>query len=196
MERSDPHEAAQILPLVYDDLLQLATHRMAHEAPGHTLDEPTALVHEAYLRLVGEGRAHPWDGRAHFFAAAAEAMRRILVENARQKKRLKCGGGLVRQDLHQVELMAPQPHEDLGALDEALTMLATKDRIAADLVQLRYFGGLTIVEAARILRISPRTANRIWTYARAWLRREIEEETGPPMAQHEHGPPTWAGRHT
>jgi RNA polymerase sigma factor (TIGR02999 family) len=184
IERIDPHEAAQLLPLVYDDLRRLATHRLAHEAPGHTLDEPTALVHEAYLRLVGDHRGKYWDGRAHFFAAAAEAMRRILVENARRTKRFKCGGGLVRRELHEAEPMAPKPCEDLLALDEALTKLATEDRTAAKLVQLRYFAGLTIDEAARILRVSPRTANRIWSYARAWLRCEIEEETVHGQPRH------------
>jgi RNA polymerase sigma factor (TIGR02999 family) len=119
-------------------------------------------------------------------------MRRILVESARRKRALKQGGGLVRRDLHEAEPMAPEPCEDLLALDEALTKLATKDRTAAKVVQLRYFGGLTIGEAARILRVSPRTANRIWSYARAWLRREIEEETVPPIAKHEHEQP----RHT
>jgi RNA polymerase sigma factor (TIGR02999 family) len=150
---------------------------MAHEAPGQTLDEPTALVHEAYLRLEGGGRGQHWDDRAHFFAAAAEAMRRILVESARRKKRFKCGGGLVRRELHEAEPMAPEPCEDLLALDEALTKLAATDRPAAELVQLRYFGGWSIADAARILRISPRTANRIWSYARAWLRQAIREET-------------------
>jgi RNA polymerase sigma factor (TIGR02999 family) len=165
---------------------------MAHEPPGHTLDEPTALVHEAYLRLVGEGHGQYWDGRAHFFAAAAEAMRRILVESARRKRALKHGGGLVRRELDEAEPTAPEPCEDLLALDEALTKLATKDRTAAKLVQLRYFGGHSVAEVAQILRVSTRTANRIWTYARAWLRREIDEETLPPIAKHEHGQP----RHT
>jgi RNA polymerase sigma factor (TIGR02999 family) len=165
---------------------------LAHETPGQTLDEPTALVHEAYLRLVGEGHGQYWDGRAHFFAAAAEAMRRILVESARRKRSLKHGGHLVRQELDEAELPMPVPREDLLVLDGALTKLAAADRIAANFVQLRYFGGLSIANAARILHISPRTANRIWTYARAWLRREIEEETLPPIAKHEHGQP----RHT
>jgi RNA polymerase sigma factor (TIGR02999 family) len=178
-KRRDPHEAAQLLPLVYDDLHRLATHRMAHETPGQMLDEPTALVHEAYLRLVGEGHGQYWDGRAHFFAAAAEAMRRILVESARRKRALKHGGGLVQQELNEAQPMAPETREDLVGLDEALTLLATRDRAAAELVQLRYFGGHSVGEAARILRISPRTANRIWSYARAWLRREIEEESVP-----------------
>jgi RNA polymerase sigma factor (TIGR02999 family) len=170
---SDPHAAAQLLPLVYDELRRLAAHRLAHEAPCQTL-QPTALVHEAYLRLIG-GRADThWDGRGHFFAAAAEAMRRILVENARRKRSLKRGGDRARQPLEQAELLAPEPREDMLALDEALTALAAADRAAADLVQLRYFGGLSIDEAAQILSISPRTANRLWTYARAWLHHRIK----------------------
>src|SRR5262249_17300138 len=161
----DPHAAAQLLPLVYDDLRRLAAHRLAHEAPGQTL-QPTALVHEAYLRLVGAGARDNWEGRGHFFAAAAEAMRRILVETARRKRRLKHGGGVARQPLDEAELLAPEPREDVLALDEALTELAATDRAAAALVQLRYFGGLTIPEAARVLGVSPRTAERLWTYAR------------------------------
>jgi RNA polymerase sigma factor (TIGR02999 family) len=163
----DPLTAAQLLPLVYDELRRLAKHRLAHESPGQTL-QPTALVHEVYLRLLGDGGAR-WEGRNHFFAAAAEAMRRILVENSRRKHSLKRGGGLTRQPLEEAELLAPEPREDVLALDEALTELATTDRAAADLVQLRYFGGLSIPEAAEVLGISPRTANRLWTYARAWL---------------------------
>jgi RNA polymerase sigma factor (TIGR02999 family) len=173
----DPHDAAQLLPLVYDDLRRLAACRLAKEPPGQTL-QPTGLVHEAYLRLVGADPTAHWDTRGHFFAAAAEAMRRILVENARRKKSLKRGGGGTRQDLDAAELLASEPREDLVALDDALTKLADTDRTAADLVQLRYFGGLSIPEAARILRISPRTANRIWTYARAWLH-DAMTERGP-----------------
>jgi RNA polymerase sigma factor (TIGR02999 family) len=173
----DPAGAAKLLPLVYDDLRRLAAHRLAHEAPGQTL-QPTALVHEAYLRLMRGHTAEHWDGRGHFFAAAAEAMRRILVENARRKRSAKHGGGLVRHDLDEAELEAPEPREDLLALDEALTQLAATDRAAADLVQLRYFGGLSIPEAARVLRISPRTANRLWTYARAWLHQKISGAGG------------------
>jgi RNA polymerase sigma factor (TIGR02999 family) len=177
----DPHEAAQLLPLVYNDLRRLAAHRLAKEPPGQTL-QPTGLVHEAYLRLVSaDPRAH-WDNRAHFFAAAAEAMRRILIESARRKKSLKHGGGSMREDLDVAELLTPAPREDLLALDEALTKLAITDRAAADLVQLRYFGGLSIPEAARVLHISPRTANRLWSYARAWLHQEIEGN-GPPGPQ-------------
>jgi RNA polymerase sigma factor (TIGR02999 family) len=161
IQSGDPDAPAQLLPLVYDDLRRLATHRMAHEAPGQTLD-PTALVHEAYLRLVGEGRGQHWDGRAHFFSAAAQAMRRILVENARRKRSVKHGGGLVRRELDEAELLASEPHEDLVALDEALTLLATKDRTAADLVQLRYFGGLSLAEAAGSERWRSRRTAATW----------------------------------
>ena len=174
MAASDPRTTAQILPLVYDDLLRLAVRRLAKEAPGQML-QPTDLVHEAYLRLRKRGVSAHWDDRAHFFGAAAKAMRRILVENARRRKRMKHGGHLVREDLDASQLQAPEPHEDLVALDEALTLLATTDRTAADLIQLRYFGGLTIPEAARMLGISSRTADRLWSYARAWLHREMEE---------------------
>jgi RNA polymerase sigma factor (TIGR02999 family) len=168
----DPEAPAQLLPLVYEELRQLARRRLTHEAPGQTL-EPTALVHEAYLRLVGEGRGQHWEGRGHFFAAAAEAMRRILIENARRKRSLKHGGALVRRELHEAELLAPEPREDLLALDEALTLLATTDRTAADLVQLRYFGGLTVADAAQVLGLSVRSAERIWTYTRVWLLERI-----------------------
>jgi RNA polymerase sigma factor (TIGR02999 family) len=171
LEPDDQTAAEQLLPLVYDDLRRLAARHLAREAPGQTL-QPTGLVHEAYLRLMGN-RARHWDGRGHFFAAAAEAMRRILVENARRKRSRKRGGGMRRRGLDEAELPAPEPREDVLALDEALTQLAATDRTAASLVQLRYFGGLTIPEAARVLRISPRTANRLWTYARAWLHDKI-----------------------
>jgi RNA polymerase sigma factor (TIGR02999 family) len=195
MAASDPHTAAQIVPLVYDDLIRLAAHRLAKETPGQML-QPTDLVHEAYLRLLQRDVSAHWDDRAHFFGAAAEAMRRILVENARRKKSLKRGGHLVRQDLDAAELLAPTPREDLLALDDALTELAATDRPAADLVQLRYFGGLTIAEAAGILRISSRTADRLWSYARAWIRCEMEEPdkgTVPPRLE---GRPPFPGRTT
>jgi RNA polymerase sigma factor (TIGR02999 family) len=172
-QSGDPHAAAELLPLVYDDLRRLAAHRLAHETPGQTL-QPTALVHEAYMRLLGGKAGAQWESRKHFFAAAAEAMRRILVENARRKRTLKYGGGRARRALEEAELLAPEPREDLLALDEALTALAATDRGAAQLVQLRYFGGLSIPEAARVLGISPRTANRLWTYARAWLHERIQ----------------------
>jgi RNA polymerase sigma factor (TIGR02999 family) len=176
IEQGDPHAAAQLLPLVYDELRRLAAAKLAQEKPGQTL-QPTALVHEAYLRLVGEGGAQSWDGRGHFFAAAAEAMRRILVENARRKKSQKRGGGMARVDLDAVQPTLPEPHEDLLALDEALKRLAATDRAAADLVQLRYFAGLTLPEAAEAMGVSPRTAGRLWAYGRAWLLREMG---GPP----------------
>jgi RNA polymerase sigma factor (TIGR02999 family) len=173
VQSGDPEASAQLLPLVYEELRRLARHRLAHEAPGQTL-QPTALVHEAYLRLVGEGRGQHWDGRGHFFAAAAEAMRRILVENARRKRTLKRGGARVRRELEEAELAAPEPREDLLALDEALTLLATRDRTAADLVQLRYFGGLSVADAAQVLGLSLRSAERLWTYTRVWLLERVK----------------------
>jgi RNA polymerase sigma factor (TIGR02999 family) len=180
VESGDSLAAEQLLTLVYDDLRRLAAHRLAREAPGQTL-QPTALVHEAYLRLLGTKEAH-WDGRAHFFAAAAQAMRRILVESARRKGALKRGGGVARQELDEAALLMPEPREDLLELDEALTELAAADHAAADLVQLRYFGGLSIPDAARVLRISPRSADRLWAYARAWLHQKVKgagRETNP-----------------
>lgn len=169
----DPSAASQLLPLVYDELRKLAAQRLAHQAPGQTL-QPTALVHEAYLRLVRDPEGHDWDSRGHFFAAAAEAMRRILVENARRKSRYKHGGGLMRHNLDAAEPEAePEVREDLVALDEALTKLAATDPQAARLVELRYFAGLSIPEAAKALGVSPRTADRLWAFARAWLLREV-----------------------
>jgi RNA polymerase sigma factor (TIGR02999 family) len=179
IEQGDPHAAGQLLPLVYDELRRLAAQKMAHEDPGQTL-QPTALVHEAYLRLVGKNNAgQHWDGRRHFFAAAAEAMRRILVETARRKRGPKQGGGRTRRDVTEVEPPAPQPREDLLALDVALTRLAAVDPRSAELVQLPYFSGLSIPEAAAVLGISPRTADRLWAYARAWLYQEIEGGPAP-----------------
>jgi len=176
IEQGDPHAASQLLPLVYDELRTLAAHRLAHQTPGQTL-QPTALVHEAYLRLVHDPEGHDWDSRGHFFAAAAEAMRRILVENARRKGRRKRGGGLTRRDLDAAEqVTVPEVREDLLALDEALTKLASADPQAAQLVQLRYFAGLSIPEAARALGVSSRTADRLWAFARAWLLRELGGE--------------------
>jgi RNA polymerase sigma factor (TIGR02999 family) len=171
--QGDPNAASQLLPLVYDELRKLAAHRLAQQTPGQTL-QPTALVHEAYLRLVGDPEGHDWENRGHFFAAAAEAMRRILVENARRKGRSKHGGGLIRHDLDDAEQIAePEIHEDLLALDEALTQFASVDAQAAQLVQLRYFAGLSIPEAAKVLGVSPRTADRLWAFARVWLLREV-----------------------
>jgi RNA polymerase sigma factor (TIGR02999 family) len=168
----DPDASSQLLPLVYDELRKLAGQMLARETPGQTL-QPTALVHEAYLRLVGEDQEQHWDSRGHFFAAAAEAMRRILVEIARQKASLKRGGGRERLDVVDDLLAAPEPREDLLALDAALTRLAETDKQAAELVQLRYFAGLPIREIAEILGIAPRTADRLWAFARAWLHEEI-----------------------
>src|SRR6516165_2711722 len=168
----DPHAAAQLLPLVYDELRKLAAMKLAQEKPGQTL-QATGLVHEAYLRLVDVAQAQQWNSRGHFFAAAAEAMRRILVENARRKECQKRGGGLARQELDPDQLIAPAIREDLLALDEALTRLAGVNPQAAQLVQLRYFAGLPIPEAAQTLGISPRSADRLWAYARAWLHQEI-----------------------
>jgi RNA polymerase sigma factor (TIGR02999 family) len=173
IEQGDPHAAEQLLPLVYDELRKLAAAKLAQEIPGQTL-QATALVHEAYLRLVNVENRQQWDSRGHFFSAAAEAMRRILVEVARHKKSLKRGGDLGRHDLHVLQLAQPDLQEDVLALDEALTRLAAEDPVSAKLVQLRYFAGLTLPEAAEALAISPRTAGRLWSYARAWLRRAIE----------------------
>jgi RNA polymerase sigma factor (TIGR02999 family) len=173
IRHGDPHAADQLLPLVYDELRRLAARKLDHESAGQTL-EPTALVHEAYLRLVGGDRREHWDGRGHFFAAAAQAMRYILVENARRKRSRKRGGGRTRQDVDDDLIAAPPLREDLLALDEALTRLAATNPAAAQVVQLRYFAGLPLPEVAQALGISPRTAGRLWAYARAWLHQEIE----------------------
>src|SRR5262245_28322600 len=170
--QGDPNAAGELLPLVYDELRKLAAHKMAQEATGQTL-QPTALVHEAYLRLVGEEHESHWDNRGHFFAAAAEAMRRILIDQARRKQCQKHGGGLARQELDPEQVIVPAIREDLLALDEALTRLAAVNPQAAQLVQLRYFAGLSIPEAAQTLGIAPRSAERLWAYARAWLHQEI-----------------------
>jgi RNA polymerase sigma factor (TIGR02999 family) len=170
--QGDPNAASQLFPLVYGELRRLAVQKLASESPDQTL-QPTALVHEAYLRLVGEAADRNWEGRGHFFAAAAEAMRRILVESARRKKAEKHGGGRHRVDLDESLLAAPETREDLVALDEALTRLAASDGQAAELVQLRYFAGLPLPEVAQILGISPRTADRLWAFARAWLHQEL-----------------------
>ncbi len=179
VEQGNSQAAAQLLPLVYNELPRLAAQTLTHETPGQTL-QATALVHEAYLRLVGTGNESNWDGRGHFFAAAAEAMRRILVENARRRKSQKRGGGLRRHDAEEAQLAAPQADEDLLALDEALDKLAAQDPLKARLVQLRYFAGMTIAEAAKALGLSPATAKRYWTYCRAWLYQEITRDAASP----------------
>jgi RNA polymerase sigma factor (TIGR02999 family) len=171
LEQGDPHAAEQLLPLVYDELRRLAAQRLAQERPGQTL-EATALLHEAYLRLVGEGPALQWDSRGHFFAAAAEAMRRILIDQARRKRSGKRGGSLHRVELDAAALLAaPEDHaaEDLLALDEALRLLEDEDPLKARLVKLRYFAGLSLAEAAKALGVSVATAKRHWVYARSWL---------------------------
>jgi RNA polymerase sigma factor (TIGR02999 family) len=172
----DPHAASQLLPLVYDELRQLAAVKLAHETAGQTL-QPTALVHEAYLRLVGGEQEQHWNSRGHFFAAAAEAMRRILIESARRKKADKAGGGWQRQELIDAELAVDSTGDDLFAVDEALSRLAAAHPRAAQLVHLRFFLGLTLEEAAAHLGLQARTAYRDWAYARAWLRRELDRDT-------------------
>jgi RNA polymerase sigma factor (TIGR02999 family) len=168
IENGDPKGAEQLLPLVYEELRRLAARRLGHEKPGQTL-QATALVHEAYPGLVGSGRGRQWEGRGHFFAAAAEAMRLILINRARDKGRVKHGGGLQRVDLDQAELGYESDGLDLLALDEALTRLAAEEPDCARLVKLRFFAGLTLEEAAEVLGVTRRTADRYWAYARAWL---------------------------
>jgi RNA polymerase sigma factor (TIGR02999 family) len=170
--RGDPQAAGQLLPQVYDELRRLAAEWLAREPPGQTLD-PTGLVHEAYLRLVGDDPDRPWDNRGHFFAAAAESMRRILVERARQKRRKKRGGARARVVLDPALIAAPGASDDLLVLDEALNKLAAHDPQVAALVSLRYFAGLTNKQAAQALGIAPRTADLRWSYARAWLLAEL-----------------------
>jgi RNA polymerase sigma factor (TIGR02999 family) len=173
LDRGEAQAAAQLLPLVYDELRRLAAARLAAEPSGNTL-QPTALVHEAYLRLVGTAEGDRWDHRGHFFAAAAEAMRRILIDQARQKATTRHGGTMKRQTLDPDAAASPEPREDLLALDEALDRLAAEDPLKANLVKLRYFVGLSLAEAATALGLSERTAGRHWAYARAWLRRAVE----------------------
>ena len=172
LEGGEPHAESRLFTLVYDELRRLAAAQLANERPGQTL-QPTALVHEAYLRLVGSENPEPWNSRGHFFTAAAIAIRRVLIDQARRRRSLKRGGGFVKQELEDFPGL-PEPAEDLLALDEALINLARIHPREADLVQLLYFAGLTLPEAARTLEISPRTAGRLWSFARAWLRREIE----------------------
>jgi RNA polymerase sigma factor (TIGR02999 family) len=172
IEQGDSHAAEQLLPLVYNELRKLAAQRLAQEKPGQTF-EATALVHEAYLRLVGNGAEPRWDNRRHFFAAAAKAMRRILVDNARRKQTHKHGCGRQRRDLDGEALVAPEPNVDLLVLDAALNRLAEQDPLKAKLVELRYFAGLTGDQAAAALAMSASSADRLWVYTRAWLRREL-----------------------
>jgi RNA polymerase sigma factor (TIGR02999 family) len=174
IDSGDPTAAEQLLPLVYDELRKLAAHRLAQEKPGQTL-EATALVHEAYFRLVDDAPSRGWDHRGHFFAAAAEAIRRILVECARRKRGLRHGGNFVRQELVESALEAPEVPHDLLELDACLDKLAQKDPRKAELVKLRFFAGLTVPEAAAALGIAPSTADRDWEYAKAWLFREISK---------------------
>jgi RNA polymerase sigma factor (TIGR02999 family) len=177
IEQGDPKAPEQLLPLVYEELRKLAAQRLARESPGQTL-QATALVHEAYLRLIGS-EAPSWTGRGHFFSAAAEAMRRILIENARRKRAEKHGGDFQRVDLDGVDVPEAGPCEDVLAVDEALTKLAAEDPTKAELVKLRYFGGLSVEDAGRMLGISRATADRYWAYARVWLYSELSEESGP-----------------
>jgi RNA polymerase sigma factor (TIGR02999 family) len=174
IEHGDAHAAEQLLPLVYDELRRLAAEKMAREKPGQTL-QATALVHEAYVRLVNVEKARQWKSRGHFFAAAAEAMRHILVDQARRKRSRKRGGDRLRVSFDEANLTAAEDSEEILAVDEALAALAATDAQAAELVKLRYFAGLSIPEAAEALGLPTRSANRLWAYARAWLRRAIGE---------------------
>jgi RNA polymerase sigma factor (TIGR02999 family) len=174
IEQGDPRAAEQLLPLLYDELRQLAAQRLAQEKPGQTL-QATALVHEAYMRLVKVDEAQHWDSRGHFFAAAAEAMRRILVERARMRKRVRHGGAVRRVDFQEAASLADSSPDDLLALNEALTRLAINEPAKAELVKLRYFAGLSIDESAELMRISRTTAKRYWAFARAWLLAELDD---------------------
>lgn len=175
IQQGDPKAADQLLPLVYDELRKLAAQRLAQEQPGQTL-QATALVHEAYVRLVDVDEARHWDSRGHFFAAAAEAMRRILVDQARRRNAAKRGGGATREDLHESAMVAAEPSADVLAVNDALEELAATDALAADLVRLRFFAGLNMTEAALALNMSVRSAQSIWAYARSWLHRHIRSD--------------------
>jgi RNA polymerase sigma factor (TIGR02999 family) len=178
IDQGDPHAAEQLLPLVYDELRKLAAARLAQEKPGQTL-QATALVHEAYLRLVDVDKRLRWDSQGHFFAAAAEAMRRILINRARDKNRLKRGGGRKRLDLDQLAAVEDATDDDLLALDDALEQLGRENKPCAELVNLRFFAGLTLDDAARSLGIARRTADRYWAFARAWLYQTLRKPSGP-----------------
>ena len=173
IQKGDSQAPEQLLPLVYDELRKLAGHRMAGESAGHTL-QATALVHEAWLRLVGSSQ-QSFENRAHFFAAAAESMRRILVDHARRKQSLKRGSGVVHEEFNEAAIMLTAPPDELLAIHEALDTLAEEDPSAAELVKLRYFVGMTMEEAASAMGMAPRSAERLWTYARVWLKREIRK---------------------
>jgi RNA polymerase sigma factor (TIGR02999 family) len=181
IEQGDPRAAERLLPLVYDELRRLAANKIAREPPGQTL-QATALVHEAYLRLVDHDRDHPWNSRGQFFAAAAEAMRRILVERARHRRSLKAGGSCRRSDIEDIEAVVVGPDLDLLALNEALEKLEVQDHRKAQLVKLRFFAGMTIEEAALALGVSTSTADNDWAYSRCWLRIEMEgaQDSPPP----------------
>jgi RNA polymerase sigma factor (TIGR02999 family) len=172
VEHGDPHAANQLLPLVYEELRKLAAQKMAQEAPGQTL-QPTALVHEAYMRLVDVAKAQHWDSRGHFFAAAAEAMRRVLIDNVRRHRSQRRGGAAPQRSLEGLEAASPRSDDELLAVNDALERLRKVAPSKAELVKLRYFGGLTIPEAAQVLGISITTANRYWAYARAWLHEDL-----------------------
>jgi RNA polymerase sigma factor (TIGR02999 family) len=174
LEKGDPQTANQLLPLLYDELRRLAAFKMANESPGQTL-QPTSLVHEAWLRLAG-GESHNWANRAHFFAAAAEAMRRILIENARRKRAVRHGGGQKRFDIQEIEIAASVKDDELLAVHEALDKFAAQDQRKAELVKLRYFVGMTLEETAEVMGISVPTAKRWWSYSRAWLHAEIAKQ--------------------
>jgi RNA polymerase sigma factor (TIGR02999 family) len=179
IEQGEPHSAEQLLPLVYDELRHLAALKLAQEKPGHTL-QPTALVHEAYLRLVDVEKAQRWNSRRHFFAAAAEAMRRILIDRAREKQADKRGGKRQRVEFVQAEAVISSPPEALLALDEALERLGRNDQTACELVKLRYFAGLSVQQAGAALGLSRANAYRHWTFARAWLRWQLTDSGDPP----------------
>jgi RNA polymerase sigma factor (TIGR02999 family) len=180
LEQGDPQAADQLLPMVYNELRQLAAQKLAQEEVGQTL-QATALVHEAYLRLIGKVAEAKWDGRAHFFAAAAEAMRRILIEQARRKQSLRKGGDLKRKPLEHVDIAVPDPSLDILAINEAMERFEKVDVLKANLVKLRYFTGMTIPQAAAVLGISTTTADRYWAYARAWLHAELRKSADDDM---------------